>query len=64
MYPFENAPEFIRELAKRVQAFNFETYHVFSSTMLSQEEKEQILALPNFDAEIFKKTTGIDVNET
>ena len=32
--------------------------------MLSQEEKEQILALPNFDAEIFKETTGIDVNET
>lgn len=30
----------------------------------SQEEKEQILALPNFDAEIFKETTGIDVNET
>lgn len=35
MYPFENAPEFIRELAKRVQTFNFETYHVFSSTMLN-----------------------------
>ena len=35
MYPFENAPEFIRKLAKRVQAFNFETYHVFSSTMLN-----------------------------
>lgn len=35
MYPFENAPEFIRELAKRVQAFNFEAYHVFSSTMLN-----------------------------
>lgn len=32
--------------------------------MLSQEEKEQILALPNFDAEIFKETTGIDINET
>lgn len=29
----------------------------------SQEQKEQILALPNFDAEIFKETTGIDVNE-
>lgn len=35
MYPFENAPNFIRELAKRVQTFNFETYHVFSSTMLN-----------------------------
>ena len=35
MYPFENAPGFIRELAKRVQAFNFETYDVFSSTMLN-----------------------------
>lgn len=35
IYPFKNAPEFIKELAKRVQAFNFETYHVFSSTMLN-----------------------------
>ena len=33
-------------------------------TWFSQEQKEQILALPNFDAEIFKETTGIDVNET
>lgn len=32
-------------------------------TWFSQEQKEQILALPNFDAEIFKETTGIDVNE-
>ena len=35
MYPFENASEFIRKVAKRVQAFNFETYHVFSSAMLN-----------------------------
>lgn len=39
MYPFENAPEFIRELAKRVQAFNFETYHVFSSTEMKLKLK-------------------------
>lgn len=32
-------------------------------TWFSQKQKEQILALPNFDAEIFKETTGIDVNE-
>lgn len=35
-------------------------YHAW----FTQEEKEQILALPNFDIKIFKETTGIDVNET
>ena len=39
MYPFENAPEFIRELAKRVKTFNFETYHVFSSTEMKLKLK-------------------------
>ena len=26
--------------------------------LFTQEEKEQILALPNFDVKIFKETTG------
>ena len=30
---------------------------------LFQKDRESILALPNFDAEIFKEITGVDVNE-
>ena len=30
---------------------------------LSEEDKNTILSIPNFDAEIFKEITGIDVNE-
>ena len=29
---------------------------------LSQEEKEIVMAIPNFDKAIFKETTGIDVD--
>ena len=31
---------------------------------LSKNEKEEVMKLPNFDAEIFKKCTGIDVEQT
>lgn len=31
---------------------------------LSEKDRQEILSLPNFDAEIFKETTGIDVTET
>jgi hypothetical protein len=30
--------------------------------LLSQEEKQQFLDLPHFNADIFKKITGIEVN--
>ena len=29
---------------------------------LSQEQKDIVMAIPNFDKEIFKETTGIDVD--
>ena len=30
---------------------------------LSQEEKETVMSIPNFDKAIFKEVTGIDVDE-
>ena len=29
---------------------------------LSQKEKDIVISIPNFDKEIFKETTGIDVD--
>ena len=30
----------------------------------SQEDKDKLLKLPNFDAEVFKEISGIDVSKT
>lgn len=42
---------------------DFETTYKMMWDRLNDEEKQAVMEIPNFDAEVFKEITGIDVNE-
>jgi hypothetical protein len=58
----EQYPEYMTTVGYLKEVNNSECNQVWWNN-LANEEKDVIKALPNFDADIFKEITGIDVNE-